>query len=131
MRKPRAWAATADAIDLLGRGARRLAKKSAAELSKPAVVKCLRRLRKLLHAERASKLGQGDVLVEMIDRHHLRAIDIARQTNQRPADLSQMYNTCRMFPPRRRRKGVPYNTYFLALRIVRKFKTLDSSRRTC
>lgn len=125
MRKPRVWAATPDAIPLLGRGAKRLAIRSAAQLTTPAVAKGMQRLRQLLRAERLCKLGQGDVLVRLIDRHHLRAIDVARQTKQRPNDLSQMYRTCRMFPPRARRRGVPYNVYFMAMRMVRKFKHLQ------
>lgn len=90
----------------------------------PAVKKRLTRLRRLLAEERTCKLHQGDLLIELIDRHRLRAIDIARQTRQRPSDLSQMYWTCRMFPPHRRKKALPYNSYFLATRMVRKFKHL-------
>ncbi|MBA3775270.1 MAG: hypothetical protein H0X11_02330 [Betaproteobacteria bacterium] len=97
---------------------------SAATLATPAVKKSMGRLRELLHAERLCKLQQGDVLVKLIDGHHLRAIDIARQTKQRPNDLSQMYLTCRMFPPRARRRTVPYNVYFMSMRMVRKFKHL-------
>lgn len=101
-----------------------MAKKSAETLGTPAVKKTMTRLRELLRAERLCKLRQGDVLVWLIDRHQLRAIDIARQTKQRPNDLSQMYLTCRMFPPRVRRRDVPYNSYFMAMRMVRKFKHL-------
>lgn len=88
------------------------------------VKKRMTRLRQLIADERTCKLHQGDLLIELIERHHLRAIDIARQTRQRPSDLSQMYWTCRMFPPRRRKKTIPYNSYFLAMRMVRKFKHL-------
>lgn len=73
--------------------------------------------------ERACKLGQGDVLVELIDRHDMRAIDIARITGRRPNDLSQLYNTAKMFSPPVRRPEVPYNGYFLAMRMSRKFRT--------
>src|SRR5688500_13542974 len=90
-RKPRVWAATNDGISLLGHGAKRLATRSIAVLSIPAVIKRMAWLRQLLAEERTCKLRQGDVLIELIDRHDLRAIDIARQTKQRPSDLSQMY----------------------------------------
>lgn len=112
-------------MSLLGRGAKRMAQRSAATLATPGVKKSMTRLRELLRAERLCKLRQGDVLVQLIDRHQLRAIDIARQTKQRPNDLSQMYQTCRMFPPRVRRRDVPYNAYFMAMRMVRKFKHLQ------
>lgn len=112
-------------MSLLGRGAKVLARRSERRLAAAGVRKSIERLRTLLEEERACKLRQGDVLIELIDRHHLRAIDIARQTRQRPNDLSQMYRTCRMFPPRVRRKDVPYNCYFLAMRMVRKFKGLQ------
>lgn len=79
----------------------------------------------LLRAERLCKLQQGDVLVQLVDGHQLRAIDIARHTKQRPNDLSQMYLTCRMFPPRVRRRDVTYNMHFMAMRMVRKFKHLQ------
>ncbi len=125
MRKTKAWATTPDAVASLGCGAKRLAAKSATQFSTLAVMKRMVRLRQLLRAERLCKLRQGDVLIQLIDRHGLRAIDIARQTKQRPNDLSQMYQTCRMFPPRCRRRDVPYNSYFLAMRMVRKFKGLQ------
>lgn len=119
------WAATARTVHLLGPGAKRIATKSAATLATPAVKKSMGRLRKLLRDERLCKLQQGDLLVRLIDRHSLRAIDVARQTKQRPNDLSQMYLTCRMFPSRVRRRDVPYNSYFMAMRMVRKFKHLQ------
>lgn len=124
-RKSRVWAATPAEMVLLGRGAKRMAKRSASTLAAPTVKKTMMRLRELLRAERLCKLRQGDVLVQLIDHHQLRAIDIARQTKQRPNDLSQMYLTCRMFPPRMRRRDVPYNLYFMAMRMVRKFKHLQ------
>jgi hypothetical protein len=65
-----------------------MAKKSAARMATPRVKKNMVRLRELLRAERLCKLRQGDVLVQLLDRHQLRAIDIARQTKQRPNDLS-------------------------------------------
>lgn len=126
-RKPRHWAATTATIPSLGPGAKRLASISAVQLARAPVAKCVKTFCKLLADERTCKLRQGDLLIELIDRHRLRAIDIARQTRQRPSDLSQMYQTCKMFPPRMRRKAVPYNHYFLAMRMVRKFKTLNLS----
>ncbi len=73
-----------------------------------------RGLRALIALERACKLRQGDVLIELIDRHGMRAIDIARVTGRRPNDLSRLYNTAKMFPPSVRRPEVPYNGYFLS-----------------
>lgn len=124
-RKPRVWALTSAEMVRLARGANRMAKKSAEKMATPGASNSLSRLRKLLRAERLCKLRQGDVLVQLIDRHQLRPIDIARQTKQRPNDLSQMYLTCRLFPPRVRRRDVPYNAYFMAMRMVRKFKHLN------
>src|SRR6478735_8475332 len=98
-RKRRVWAVTSAGTATLGRGATRLAKRSATQLSRPAVAKCIGRLRALMALERACKLRQGDVLVELIDGHGLRAIDIARVTGRRPNDLSQLYNTAKMFSP--------------------------------
>ena len=74
--------------------------------------------------ERACKLRQGDVLVELIDRHGIRPIDIARETGRRPNDLSQQYHTAKLFPPAVRTPDVPYNSYFLAMRMSRKFRAL-------
>lgn len=74
--------------------------------------------------ERACKLRQGDVLIQLIDRHGIRAIDIARVTGRRPNDLSQLYNTAKMFPHAVREPEVPYNSYFLAMRMSRKFRAL-------
>ena len=62
---------------------------------------------------------QGDVLAELIDGHGLRAIDIARVTGRRPNDLSQLYNTAKMFPPAMREPDVPFNSYLLAMRMSR------------
>ncbi len=93
-------------------------------MTAPAVRNGIKKLHRLIASERMCKLSQGDLLVELIDRHGLRAIDIARQTKQRPSDLSQMYKTCRMFQRRLRRKAVPYNIYFLAMRMVQKFRLL-------
>lgn len=123
-RKPRVWATSPNAIQLLGDNARRMANNAAARLSDRIVAKGIGRLKGLLQQERSCKLSQGDLLVELIDRRGLRPIDIARQTRQRPNDLSQMYHTCRLFPRSQRRRNVPYNAYFMAMRVVRKFDTL-------
>jgi len=123
-RKPRVWAVTPDAMKALGRGAKQLARKSASTLAELNVERSIGHLRKLFELERSCKLKQGDVVVKLIDHHHLRPIDIGRQIRQRPNELSQMYHTCRMFPPRLRRRNVPYTSYFLATWMVRKFKHL-------
>lgn len=74
--------------------------------------------------ERLCKLAIGDLLVELIDGHGLRAIDIARETGRRPADLSEMLKTARAFPPGERPDGVPYNCFLLATRMAVKFPEL-------
>jgi hypothetical protein len=102
-----------------------LAKKFANQLSEPAVAKCVGRLKMLMALERACKLRQGDVLVELLDGHGVRAIDIARITGRRPNDLSQQYNTAKLFPPKLREPDLQYNTYFMAMRMIRKFDTLS------
>jgi hypothetical protein len=124
LRKKRVWATTLSATTELGGGAKRLARKFASQLSEPAVAKCVGQLKMLMALERACKLRQGDVLVELIDGHGVRAIDIARVTGRRPNDLSQQYNTAKLFPPEVRDPDVPYNTYFLAMRMTRKFRRL-------
>lgn len=108
----------------LRRTATRLAEVSAGVMAKGDVARRVARLTKLMASERASKLAQGDLLVQLIDEHGLRPIDIARRTKQRPADLSQMYHTCRTFPPKLRRKNVPYTHYLMAAWMVRRFKTM-------
>lgn len=123
-RKKRVWAATPAATEALGRGAKRLAREFGSKLSQPVVAKCIGRLRALMALERACKLRQGDVLVELIDGQGVRAIDIARVTGRRPNDLSQQYNTAKMFPPAVREPEVTYNSYFLAMRMTRKFRRL-------
>jgi hypothetical protein len=64
------------------------------------VEQCFKQLRKLIESERVTRLWQGAVLVEMIDRHHLRAFDIARQTNQRPGKR-RACGSSSTFTPRR------------------------------
>lgn len=124
-RKQRVWATTTKATATLGRGAKRLAKKFATQLSRPAVAKRIGELQLLMALERECKLRQGDVLVELFDGHGVRAIDISRVTGRRHNDLSQQYNTAKMFPPDVRHPDVPYNSYFLAMRMSRKFRRLD------
>ncbi len=118
-RKSRVWATSLAAVVALGPGARRLARKSAIQLSRRSVAKCVFRLQALLALEQACKLRPGDVLVDLIARHGVRAIDIARVTERRPNDLSQQYHTAKMFPPAVREPEVPYNSYLLAMRMSR------------
>jgi site-specific DNA-methyltransferase (adenine-specific) len=75
--------------------------------------------------EHACKLIRGDLLVELIDRHGVRAIDIARQTGERPADLSQMYRTAKAFPRDTRPVNVPYNILMLGAWMSRRFPELN------
>lgn len=122
LRSRRAWAVTPAAMSNLRRGATLLAKRSASKLAEPVVRRGMSRLRGLMALERACRLRQGDLLVELIDGHGLRPIDIARETGRRPNDLSQMYHTSLMFPADVRAPEVPYNHYLLATRMVRKFR---------
>ncbi len=78
----------------------------------------------MMVVERESKLRQGDLLVKLIDQHGIRAIDIARETDRRPADISEMLKTARAFPAVRRPTGTSYNSLLLATRMVAKFPEL-------
>lgn len=77
--------------------------------------------------ERLLKLKIADLIVELIDEHKLRAIDLARETGWRPGDISQMYSTARAFPRRSRPRGAKYNHLLLATRMTRKFPELRMS----
>jgi len=66
-RRTRTWAVTSAAMGKLKRGAMMLAKKSGSRLAEPAVKKQMARLRGLMAIERACRLRQGDLLVELID----------------------------------------------------------------
>jgi hypothetical protein len=109
----------------LGPAAKRMARKSVSRLSDPLIARGIRSLRQLLQAERQCKLGLGDSLVKLIDRHHLRPIDIARAVDSRANHLSEMYHVCRIFPPAIRKPLVPYTHYWMAMRAVRRFKELN------
>jgi hypothetical protein len=122
--RKRMWVPNPHGVQLLGRSARQLARSSASKLSQPSAVRCLRRLKALMAAERVCKLMIADHVVELIDGHGLRAIDIARETGWRPSDISQMHRTATAFPPAQRPNDVPYNHLLLATRMVRKFPIL-------
>ena len=123
-RRKRTWAPTADAIPSLARSAQQLARNSASRISLPQVGECLEKYRYATAVEQASKLIRGELLVELIDGHGLRAIDIARVTGERPGDISQMYAVAKAFPRGGRPSDAPYNHLLLATRMVRKFPQL-------
>jgi len=127
VRKPRAWVVAPEGLPTLSRSARHLAKSSASRIAKPQVIECLGRLKLVMSFERVCKLMMGDLLVELVDGHGLRAIDIARETGYRPADLSEMLKTARMFPARERAADVGYNPFLLATRMLAKFPELKLS----
>lgn len=111
-------------IEKLRRGAQRLHKKSAIRLSEPAVARRMRDLRRLVRSDRACRLKLGDVLVELIDQHELRPVDLARDLKERANHLSEMYHVARMFPRRFRQTHVPYSQYWATMRTVRRFRAL-------
>jgi len=84
----------------------------------------MRSVVRLLRAERQNKLRLGDVLITLVEKHQLRIIDIARAVKERANHLCEAYHIARMFPPRIRHPHVPYTHYWMAMRAVRKFKTL-------
>ena len=108
----------------LRRGAQRLHKKSAIRLSEPAVARRMNVLRRLVRSDRECRLKLGDVLVELIDQHELRPVDLARDLKERANHLSEMYHVARMFPRRFRQTHVPYSHYWATMRTVRRFRAL-------
>ena len=124
VRRKRGWAPEANGVAHLARSARQLARASASRIALPAVSACLEKYRRVTDAERACKLIRGDLLVVLIDGHGLRAIDIARETGERPGDISQMYAVAKAFPRAFRPGDSPYNHLLLATRMVRKFPRL-------
>jgi site-specific DNA-methyltransferase (adenine-specific) len=88
-------------------------------------VQKLQKLVYLFQIERDAKLKQGDILIQLIDVHHLRPIEIAGIVQTRRSDISQMYHTSKVFPPGQRRPEIPYNHYMLAMRMAGKFPTLN------
>jgi DNA modification methylase len=127
LRQRRLWAPTADGVASLARSARQLARISASRISRAEVADCLEKYRCATAIEHACKLIRGDLLVEMIDKHGLRAIDVARATGERPGDLSQMYAVAKTFPRAGRPADVVYNHLLLATRMTRKFPALEMS----
>lgn len=123
-RRKRTWAPTADAVPSLARSARQLARISASRIALPQVSECLAKYRYATAVEQATKLIRGDLLVVLIDGHGLRAIDIARETGERPGDISQMYAVGKTFPREARPDDAPYNHLLLATRMLRKFPAL-------
>src|SRR5918993_1454117 len=95
----RGRAVTSAGVVSLGRSAQHLARTSASRIGAPAAAACFAKYQYATRVERAAKLIRGDMLVELIDEHGLRAIDIARRTGERPADLSEMYAVAKTFPP--------------------------------
>jgi hypothetical protein len=89
------------------------------------VATLLRQFQQLIAVENVCKMVRADLLVQLVDVHRLRAIDIARATGLRPADLCQMLATARTFPQDSRPAGVPYNIFLLATRMLRKFPGLE------
>src|SRR5947207_3388238 len=110
-RKPRVWAATPEVISHLGRSARQLARTSTKLIQQQAVAKRLTQFVQLGQVENVCKLMRADLLLGLVDDDGLRAIDIARATGLRQADLCQMLTTARSFPPESRPPGVPYNIF--------------------
>ena len=127
LRKRRGWAIAPADVRTLSRSARQLAKSSATRIARPQVAECLRRLKLVMSFERVCKLMMGDLLVELVDGHGLRAIDIARETGYRPADLSEMLKTARIFPVGERATDIGYNQFLLATRMLAKFPELEFS----
>jgi DNA modification methylase len=124
VRRPRQWVPTKDHVDRLSRSARQAFENSASRIARPDVARCLSEIRTLRAVERACKLREGDRLVELIDGHGLRAIDLARELGDRPSDISEKYRTAKTFPPHLRPDGVPYNHLLMAARMLRKFPQL-------
>src|SRR5690349_5225668 len=115
-RRARTWAPTYASVHKLSRSARQLAQSSASRIRRPAVARCLEKLKLAMEIERAAKLKIADLVVELIDGHGLRAIDIARETGWRPGDISEMYSTAVAFPPHRRPAGARFNHLLMATR---------------
>jgi DNA modification methylase len=126
-RRKRTWAPTINAVPLLARSAQQLARVSASRIATPAATEVLAKYRYAMALERACKLIRGDLLVLLLDGHGLRAIDIARQTGERPGDISEMYAVARTFPRECRPDDAAYNHLLLATRMVQKFPALKMS----
>jgi DNA modification methylase len=84
----------------------------------------MKSLRRLVQTERQSKLKLGDALVEMIDEHNLRPVDLGRELKERPNHLSELYHVAKMFPSVVRQSHIPYTHYWMTMRCVRRFRSL-------
>lgn len=111
-------------IDGLRQGALRLHQKSASRLREPVIAAKMKCLWHLVRTERQSKLKLGDALVELIDVHKLRPIDLARELKERANHLSELYHVAKMFPADVRQSHIPYTHYWMTMRCVRRFRTL-------
>lgn len=125
--RTRTWAPTAEAVSALARSARQLARVSASRIAAPEAAAVLAKYRYATAVERACKLVRGDLLAVLIEQHGVRAIDIARETGERPGDISEMYAVGRTFPRESRPADATYNHLLLATRMVRKFPKLKLS----
>lgn len=123
--RTRVWAPTSGTVSSLARSARQLARASASRISAPAAAEVLAKYRYATAVERACKLIRGDLLAVLIEQHGVRAIDIARETGERPGDISEMYAVARTFPRGSRPTDATYNHLLLATRMVRKFPSLN------
>ena len=83
LHRERKWAPNLSDVNQLSRSARQLARNSASKIAQPAASKRLGEYQKLLLMERSCKIRRGDLLVELLDGHGLRAIDIARETGEK------------------------------------------------
>src|SRR5690349_3609271 len=105
----RTWATTREGTSTLARSARHLARVADQRLATRSAARCLANYQQVTAIEHAAKLARGDLLVELIDVHGVRAIDIARRTGERPGDLSEMAAVCRTFPRGTRPRNVVFN----------------------
>lgn len=124
-RRGRTWAPSMEGVGKLKRSAKKLADSASGILARPEVAKSVERLRRLMGEEEKRRMAQADVIVVLIDRHGLRAIDLGRQLSIGPQLMTNMYRTARAFPKDKRPKGVRYNHMYLAALMTRKYKALN------
>ncbi len=124
-RRKRFWTATEPGTTQLARSAQHLARVSASRIIAPAARACLAKYQYVTSIERSAKLIRGDLLRELIEQHGVRAIDIARRTGERPADLSEMYSVAKAFPRDQRPSDAIYNHLLLATRAVKRFPKMN------
>lgn len=125
--RTRKWAPTRASTSALARSAQHLARAAEARLETRAAAERLAAYQYATKMERAAKLARGDLLVELIDVHGVRAIDIARRTRERPGDISEMYAVCSTFPRAKRPRDAVYNHLLLAMRVLRRFPQLGQT----